>query len=159
MKHVRPFVQRHFIEWLELNHQKFICSPRITRRTDDFIEFEFVGLTSMLSGVLVRDGGVSVAVMHEGECWDLIVDIGLAESRSEHGYTNLFYLPEARVYYPDRHALWLGEVFQPFLEWSNATLAKANWLALYEISNRGSTWAKLLNEADPEAYCVALRNT
>lgn len=152
-------MQRHFIEWLELNRQKFICPPRITRRTDRFIEFEFVGLTPMLSGVLVRDGGLSVAVMYEGVCWDLIVDIGLAESRTEHGYTNLFYLPEAQQYCPDRQSLWVGEVFQPFLEWCNTTLAQANWLALYEINNRGGTWAKLLDEADPDTYCVRLRNT
>lgn len=158
MKHPRPFVQRNFMEWLALNRQHFIFPPRVTRRTDRVIEFDFVGLTSMLSGVLVREVGLSVAVMHEGECWDFIVDIGLAESRTEHGYTNLFYLPEAQQYYPDRRALWVGEVFQPFLEWCNTTLAKANWLALYEINNRGGTWTKLLDESDPDAFCVALRN-
>jgi len=92
-------------------------------------------------------------------CLDLVIDIGLAESRSEHGYTNLFYMPEARVYYTDRYALWESEVFHPFLEWCNATLAKANWLALYELDNSGSTWTKLLDEADPEACCIPLRNT
>lgn len=146
------------MEWLAINRQHFIYQPRITRRTDRVIEFEFVGLTSMLSGILVRDGGLSVAVMHDGECWDFIADIGLAESRSEHVYTNLFYLPEAQQYYPDRHALWVEEVFQPFLEWSNTSLPNANWLALYEINNRGGTWVKLLDEADPEAVCVAIRN-
>lgn len=135
-----------------MNRQHFINTPRITRRTDRVIEFGFIGLTSMLSGVLVRDGGLSIVVRHEGECWDLIVDIGLAESRSEHGYTNLVYLPEVRKYYPDRPALWIGEVFQPFLEWCNATLSQANWLALYRTDG-GSTWAKLRNEADPAAMC------
>ncbi len=156
MKHPRPFVQRNFIEWLEMNRQHFISAPRITRRTVRVIEFEFVGLTSMLSGVQVRDGGLSVAVMYDGVCWDLIVDIGLAESRSKHGYTNLFYLPEMRKYYPDRQALWVGEVFQPFLEWCNATLAQANWLALYGTDG-GSTWAKLRNESDPAAMCFPVQ--
>lgn len=156
MKYPRPFVQRIFIEWLEMNRKHFVYPPRIKRRTEHFIEFEFIGLTSMLSGVLVRDGGLSISVMHEGECWDFIIDIGLAESRSEHGYTNLFYLPEMRKYYPDRPALWVGEVFQPFLEWCNATLAQANWLALYRTDG-GSTWAKLSDEADPDDQCFPVR--
>ncbi|MDP4028409.1 MAG: hypothetical protein Q8P42_05515, partial [Gallionella sp.] len=82
----------------------------------------------------------------------------LAESRSDQGYTNLFYLPEARKYYPDRQSLWEGEVFQPFIEWCNATLAKANWLALYAADDR-ATWAVLCHAVDPEAMCFPVRTT
>lgn len=157
MKYPRPFVQRQFFKWLEMNRQHFNIPLHIKRRTDRVIEFEFNGLTPMLRGVLVRDWGISVYVVHDRECWDLLADLGLAEVQSERGYTNKLYLPEFVQFYPDRQTLWAEEVFHPFLEWCNTRLAQANWLALQGEKDKWTS-ACLSNEYDSTALCFAIRN-
>jgi hypothetical protein len=156
MKSPRPFVQRIFFEWLETNHRQFNSPLKIVRRTDRIIEFNFIGLTPMLKGVLVRDWGITVYVEHEGEIWDAIADFGLVETCTEFGYTNKLYLPDAVQFSPDRHSLWVSEVFQQLLDWSNTSLAQANWLVLYGEKDH-STSAYLRSQCDPDALCFDIR--
>lgn len=57
---------------------------------------------------------------------------------------------EDRKIYSSREALWIEHDFEHFLEWVNANLAPAHWLALHGEPNF-STWAELVNEPHPEA--------
>lgn len=43
-----------------------------------------------------------------------------------------------------REALWAKDVFEPFLEWVNDTLAPARWIKLSRYG--GATWAKLVRD-------------
>jgi hypothetical protein len=55
---------------------------------------------------------------------------------------------ESRPVLPDRPALWIAELFEPFLAWVNGDLAKAKWLALHG-SPDDAAWARLLADDTP----------
>jgi hypothetical protein len=43
-----------------------------------------------------------------------------------------------------REALWIDHLFEPFLEWVNERLSKANWLRVSCFDDGGATWAELV---------------
>jgi hypothetical protein len=142
---VRPRIQREFLHWLSENRQRFAVPVRITRRTDRWIEMAFVGANPILSAILTR-WQINIAVEWEGECWDLVESHEAGAVRSASGYFCTLCVPEARVFYPSREALWRDHLFETFLEWVNDKLLKARWIGVYGSPEIGVTWVKLLTD-------------
>ena len=146
MPRIRSRVHRIFIRWLKANRSRFVYQPYVlSRHTDRIIKFTFIGIPGPITCSLNRYSGISVAVMYQGECWDMIGDFDVAEERTDKGWMCRLDLPEKRQCWQTRELLWTEHCFEPFLEWCNETLAQARWLAFYQC-REGSTWAKLLRD-------------
>lgn len=135
----RAGIQREWLHWLSENRQRFAVPICITRRTDRGIEMAFVGANPILSAILTR--------------WEINIAVGdLVESHeayarsSTSGYFCFLCIPEARVLYPSREALWREHLFETFLEWVNDRLLKSRWIGIYGSRELGVTWVKLLTD-------------
>jgi hypothetical protein len=120
---------------------------RLGKRTDRFWEFSFVGINTAIQGALTTYE-INVAAEYANDCWDLLLSLE-AEPRQARGggvFCDIC-LPEARRVFPDRPALWVNHLFEPFLDWVNDNLAKAKWLALHGDPDF-ATWARLLPNDD-----------
>lgn len=126
----RPRIQRELLRWLSGNRQRFAVPVRITRRTDRWIEMTFVGANPILSAILTR-WEINIAVEWQGQCWDLVESHEAGAVRSASGYFCSLCVPEARVFYPSREALWRNHLFEMFIEWANDKLLKARWIGIY----------------------------
>lgn len=149
----RRMIQRAFLTWLEENRPRFAIEIKLGRRTDDVQEFAFVGINSAISGVLTT-WEIEVFASHEDECWDFLLDVDAEPKRVPGGYVCDLCPPESRPVFPNRPALWTTELFEPFLEWVNDSLAKAKWLALYGNPDY-ATWARLLGDDDAPAQALS----
>jgi hypothetical protein len=143
----RRKIQRAFSSWLDKNHDRFSMKIRLGRRTDRFWEFSFVGINAAIQGALTTYE-INVAAEYANDCRDLLLSLE-AEPRQARGggvFCDIC-LPEARRVFPDRPALWVNHLFEPFLDWVNDNLAKAKWLALHGDPDF-ATWARLLPNDD-----------
>lgn len=145
MKATRPRIQRELLHWLSENRQRFVVPVRITRRTDRWIEMAFVGANPILSATLTR-WEINIAVEWQGQCWDLVESHEAGAVASGSGYFCTLCVPEARVFYPSREALWRDHLFETFLEWVNDKLLRARWIGIYGSHEIGGTWVKLLTD-------------
>lgn len=139
-----------FLNWLRVNRARFPFHPKLLRiRKNRSIAFTFSGIPDEIVFSFNGHRGITVAIMHKGECWDLMGDFDVAEERSEKGWFCRLDLPEKRNYWETREQMWTEHCFETFLAWCTLKLAQARYLALYKY--RGCTWAKLLpDENDRE---------
>lgn len=97
--------------------------------------FGFDGLHPALHG-FVSNRGITVAVRHAGVDWDLIFDADIKPKRVRRGYLcELCDLGSPRVF-ANRWTLFANHLGEPFLQWTNDKLAKAQWLVLKGIPDR-----------------------
>jgi hypothetical protein len=148
-----------FLNWLRTNRSRFPFQPRVVGCGKNGIDFELRGVTPVLKFFFSSRSisGISIAVMWQGKCWDLIGDFDVAEERTDKGWMCRLDLPDKRQYWPTREELWIEHCFERFLAWCNNELAPASWLALYAYS--GATWASLLLDeakAEPGGILVPL---
>lgn len=134
-----------FLNWLRANRTRFPFQPKVLRfRKKMIIEFTFIGVPREICFSFNSRNGISIAVMHKGECWDLIGDFDVAEEYSKEGWFCSLDLPEKRTYWATRKQMWTEHCFETFLAWCQSVLAKSRYLVLYKYS--GCTWAKLLKD-------------
>ena len=119
-------IQRAFLSLLEENRSRFAIKIKLGRRNDGVQQFAFAGINSAVSGVL-STYEISVYVMHQGACWDFLLDVDTELRRVP---AAMFATSARRNLAPVFPALWTDHLFEPFLEWVNESLAKAKWLAL-----------------------------
>lgn len=144
---VRRRIHRAFLKWLQENRHHFLVPIDIKHRTDRTIELSFAGYHPCLSACL-SSWCINVPAIWQGQCWDLLCSFESSPSPVTGGYHCLLCSPENRRIFSSRDALWTNEVFEPFLNWVNETLAPANWIVLYD--SEGATTAKLC-AVQPEA--------
>lgn len=140
-----PKRNHFFLNWLKANRSRFHFKPCVIRKWKRRIEFELQGLTNALRFSFNPRSGISIAVMWQGECWDMIGDFDVAEERTGKGWTCRLDLPEKRQYWRMREQLWIEHCFESFLAWCNDKLAQARCLAFYQLGE-GSTWVRLLRD-------------
>ena len=156
MRKVRPRIQRAFIYWLQENKHRFNVPVQIARRTDRTIELAFDGLHPAFSGCL-NSRGIEIYVNWQGLTWDTLYSIEVEPSVTAVGYHCKWFYPEYQQLYINREALWVNELFEPFLTLINEKLATAKWLALYLLSPCSSSWAELHTiEPDENEHLYAL---
>jgi len=148
----RRRIQRAFIAWLYENKHRFCYQPQIHRRTDRIIEMSFAGIHPAVTVILAR--GIDIPVMRRNECVDLLASFETDPARDATGYYCTLCAACDRQYFATREALWVAEIFEPFLDWVNDQLADANFLEIFETP--GITFAKLHN-LQPDAFCLPLK--
>ncbi len=136
----QPFCLRAFERWLAGNRHRFRHPPRITLRRKTHIDIAFRGITPKITGCITRTGA-SIAVKHEGECVDLLIDFDITERRNGDGRYFCGLCTES-VAYASRQALWENHCFEPLLQWVNQELRAGQWLHLH-ILDSGASWAAL----------------
>jgi len=147
----RPHILRLFQCWLKTSRSRFqIPAPQLVHCNDQSLRFTFPSLPGNFAGVFNRMSGITLAVNFRGECWDLIGDFHTVEEHNGRGFFCRLCLPEYRMYYPSREALWTQHCFESFLQWCNETLAPAKWLALYDYD--GMTEARLLRNKNDDQW-------
>lgn len=86
----------------------------------------------------------------QGVWWDALVFFDCCPKAVADGYICQLCDSEDRKTYSSHEALWIEHDFELFLKGVNTKLAPAGLLALHGEQN-SSTWAKLVNESNPEA--------
>lgn len=148
----RRRIQRAFIAWLYANKHRFSYKLQIHRRTDRIIEMSFAGINPAVTAILARS--IDIPVILHNECMDLLASFETDPARDATGYYCALYTACDRQYFATREALWITEIFEPFLDWVNKELAAANFLEIFETP--GITFAKL-HKLQPDAFCLPLK--
>jgi hypothetical protein len=147
---MRRCIHKTFAEWHAKQGGRFSMPLHYLKRTDYCLELTFRALNPAMSIFLTQE--IGVCVEWRGKCWDCLIFFEAYPQRSTDGYHCSLCIEEySRIAYTSRENLWQEHMFEPFLQWINERLVPANWLGLYS-SNKGSTWAKLLSEPDPDAF-------
>ncbi|MBN3803188.1 hypothetical protein GXB81_08990 [Paraburkholderia sp. Ac-20336] len=106
--------RRTFVAWAN-RHAGMLGTVTIARRTRTSMEVRFGNLNAQLSFSVSFTGiGVCVSV---GQHQDQLVEFDSAPRWRSGGYVCDLVMPEYVVVYPDRFALWRGEVFDYFQRW------------------------------------------
>jgi hypothetical protein len=148
---MRRCIQKTFATWQAKQAEQFLVPLHFLKRTDRCLDFCFKGLNPALTIFLSWEIGVGVD--WQGENWDFLIFFETVPEHKADGYHCSLCIDEyAQITYSSREDLWQDHLFQPFLEWFNEYLVPARWLGLYKTDDKGCTWAKLLNEPDPEAF-------
>ncbi len=131
----RRRLHREFLKWLKLNRARFAIGIALGKRTDDVLEFSFVGINPAITGYLSTwDVNVNVnfedADFVDFRNWDTIFWVDQVAERVPDGYICTQCQPEYKRVFPDRVALWTDHLFETLLTWVNEELAPAHWLIL-----------------------------
>jgi hypothetical protein len=131
----RRRLHREFLKWLKLNRARFAIRIALGKRTDEVLEFSFVGINPAIMGYL-STWDVNVKVNFEDEDfedfrnWDTIFWVDQVAEPVPGGYICTQCKPEYKKVFPDRVALWTDHLFEALLKWVNEDLAPAHWLIL-----------------------------
>jgi hypothetical protein len=130
----RRRLHREFLRWLKLNRARFAVGIAPGRRTDEDLEFSFVGINPAITGILsTSDINVNVTIEDSDfgdENRDTLIWLFHGAKRVPGGYICSECKPEYKRLFPDLVALWTDHLFEELLKWVNERLAPANWLIL-----------------------------
>ena len=133
-----------FTQWLDEN--PLLLPIEYIEGTDQYAVFKFTSIPDA-SGVLVRieEEGISIPVMVESKCFDLLAAFDIQVEHGKMGYYCAICAQFGHEnFYRSVNELLLQELFKPFRQWVNHKLATANSLCLYDFG--GSTMARLSQE-------------
>lgn len=159
MKHFkmpRRRIQRAFYQWLMESREAFAIPVTVCRRRARYLECRLAGISDVIK-ITLTSYDLVVAVEMGGECWDLLACFDAAPTKIPEGYECTLCDPETRPSYPSREAIWREEIFEPFRNWVNDTLAHSEWVAFYQVSPGRSSWAKIgpgLDKMEPAPACL-----
>jgi hypothetical protein len=146
----RRRIQRAFHAWYRANQHKFLLQLDFTRRSDHKISFGFVGIDRTIYACLRdRDLSVYVAAPQSKEIVDMLISLDVSPKRVPGGYICTSCDPDTRLTFPTREAVWIQDLFEPFLKWVNEHLAPATKLHMY-FSEGSSRYATLIVEDGTE---------
>jgi hypothetical protein len=152
---VRSRIEKAFIAW-HREHEKDWKRPLLfVSRTDGYLSLTIPGLSPAVSIYLHSYEFAVYAEWQDQYCDELMCYTSCPEL-TDKGYLDRYTLPDYRIAYPTREALWQAEMFEPLMTWINNKLVPAKWLGLYQICDPngklGGTWAELLAERDPKTF-------
>jgi hypothetical protein len=133
---------RSFDRWYKANEKDFLIKLRFLKRTDERIDFSFVGVTSIVKGCIFQDE-IAIEVIWSDESWDFLMWIETYPIRIACGFVCSECDPEVRPIVPTREMLWRIELFDEFRDWVNHTLAAASQLHIK--GEGGMTSARLID--------------
>ena len=140
------FIQKDFGRWLSRNRSRFRFQPVIVKkRKDSIIGLRFMGISQKIGCVITRHCA-DIYVSHQGECWDILIDLGAVERKSSAGYYCELCEPDQRELFDTREELWESHCFEPLLEWVNKNLGESRWVSLF--ATKGTTWAEIKEKED-----------
>lgn len=144
-----------FEDWLNEYGNTLAVPLKVVERKPESIRLNFVGLTPMIEVVVARQE-IAVAVIYEGQCWDLLVVFESAPLAVADGIVCGLCDPDKRVVYPTRASLYCAHMFQPLADWIVTSLAASWALGLDRSDEGGSTWATLLVTGNDRGYSIAI---
>jgi len=121
-----------FFQWWNEHRSRFLIDLQWESQDNEWMTFSFEGIHPALRG-FVSDRGVTIFVRHAGMDWDLIYDSDIKPKRLKQGYRCELCEEKPPRVFPNRSTLFANHLCEPFLEWINEKLAKANWLVLSGI--------------------------
>jgi hypothetical protein len=83
--HCRRRTHKAFLRWYSENEPKFAIKLELLRRTDTDLDIGFCRINRIVTASLVDDE-IIIAVMWEGECWDMLRDFETYPKRVRDGY-------------------------------------------------------------------------
>jgi hypothetical protein len=125
----RRALHNAFFQWYATNEDRFAIRLKLLKHTGACLDIGFCGINPILTAHLIDDG-LNVSVVSEGTYWDTILDLDALPKRAPGGYVCDFCLEGHRRVFPSLEDLWRDHLFEPFLEWVNDDLAKAEALAI-----------------------------
>lgn len=142
----RPFV-RAFTEWFAAAvdlHDIMAFEPCEDR---DAVEVNFLTGGGALHGY-AHKGGISIAAVWDGECWDFLFDEDVVSELRPDGWCCSLCSADRQSYFPSVGALWVDHLFQPLRQWITMKLFMAKGIGFY--GRGGMTRAKLVANGDVE---------
>ena len=152
----RRRLHREFLRWLKLNRARFAIDIALGKRTDEALEFSFVGINPAITGILsTRDVNVNVmfedADFDDGN-WDTLIWLFHGAKPVPGGYICSECKPELKRVFADLVALWTDHLFEALLTWVNERLARGKWLILDgQVQAFTSAWLTPLRPDAPAA--------
>jgi hypothetical protein len=122
----RP-LHNDFFQWYATNEDRFSIRLELLRHTGGCLDIGFRGINPILTAHL-SDDEITVSVVSEGTYWDTILDLDSLPKPARGGYVCDFCLEEHQRVFPSLEDLWRDHLFEPFLDWVNDDLAKAEGL-------------------------------
>jgi hypothetical protein len=150
----RPRYLRAFVLWLAARSDQLPVRLHrvLTRR--NFLVYRLAGYPPELE-IVVSTGEVSVMVMHEGHCWDILTCFESSAAHDDQGYRCKL-CPPGGTSWPDRVGVWRDHDFEPLASWLHSALAPAGRLELHCLP--GIQWAALCS-AGSQADAGSLTST
>ena len=150
-------VPRHylaFMAWHEENRDRFAVPVRPLKRRFGWMHLAFATIDPAILRVAYNARNLSVTVHGppgDGRpSWDMLLSLDVEAIRVAGGWGCRFCRASPQIgmvpVFPNREALYVNHLFEPFLTFVNAELATASALALW--ADNGISWASLVN-ADP----------
>lgn len=142
-----PDIHRCFAEWHDANADRFLVPVRRGDFTEGSLRLDLpgLGLENTLYAAL-QDSEITVYAAVEGECWDLLVSLDMAEPRRveggwvcRHCVSGVSFTGITPKLYGSRKDLWRDHLFEEFLAWVNGRLARADTLAFYRFGDDGTS--------------------
>jgi hypothetical protein len=144
-----------FSQWLEMNKDQFAIAVLWEPR-EDHLYLSFSVLQGVMDGCAhSKENGwaeIVISVEYEGEFWDIIFNPDLEAKCEERGWFCALCAEHGTPYqfFKTLEELWIEHLFNPFLDWINGKLAKAEALALCGSIEGGMTWAALVGDGFPK---------
>jgi hypothetical protein len=130
----RRRLHREFLRWLKLNGVRLVIGIALIKRTDEVLEFGFVGINPAITGYLsTKDINVDVTFDDkdfDDDTWDTLLWLFHGAKPVPGGYICSECKPEYKKVFPGLVALWTDHLFEALLTWINEELAPARWLIL-----------------------------
>jgi hypothetical protein len=117
-----------------LNRRRLVIGIALGRRTDEVLQFAFVGINPSITGYLsTQDINVDVTFDDkdfDDENWDTLIWLFHGAKPVPGGYICSECKPEYQRVFPDLVALWTDHLFEALLKWITEELAPAHWLIM-----------------------------
>jgi len=154
---VRSSIQQAFVSWYIEHQDNFIRPLLWVLRTDAYLVLSLPRLNPAIS-ITLNSSEFGVYTQLQGKYWDLLMAYDSYPELTENGYFDKMTLPDYRVLYDSRAALWQAEMFEPLMDWINNKLLTSKWLGLYQRCDLDgrleATWSELLTEPDLKAFVL-----
>jgi hypothetical protein len=118
-----------FFQWSAANERKFAIKLELLEHTGSGLHISFHGINRILTAHL-SEHEITVSAVSRGTYWDTILDLDALPKRVPGGYTCELCLEEHRCIFRSVEDLWRDHLFEPFLQWVNDDLAKAEVISI-----------------------------
>lgn len=141
-----PFRQA-FSTWFREERTRFTLPASVGAVTSTRTELRIQGMHPAIYISIEDHPEINVHVGWEGIGWDQLLWLFASEKRCRDrvGWIDDSVLPDFRVIFPTREALWRVNMFEELLIWINEDLANATHLAMWGSAD-DATWARLVRD-------------
>lgn len=101
----------------------------LLKRTDACLSIGFCGISGAVTACLTYDE-INVIVQWQGTYWDSLLSLDALPKRVPSGYVCDLCPEDDRPVFSSPEAIWRAEIFEPFLEWVNHDLTKAEAVSI-----------------------------